>query len=186
MALWGKVNENNLISEYMDVDPADYADTVNNRFVEIPEKYHRFANKSEIMTVADDDTVTCDLDAIRNLLKDRLSYYRMGIEGQPITLDGGEVIVPDRGSRSSLTEIKMWFDSGDVTSTNWKNLKVGDTGGWITIDATKLSEILTKISTQVQLAYNTEKTIVDELDAADETGLLDYDIVTRFDTLYNA
>lgn len=187
MALWGKVDsESNKISEYIDVDPADYADTVNNRFVSIPEKYHRFAYKSNIMTVADDDTVTCDLDEIRNLLKERLSYYRLGLEGQPITLDGGETIVPDRGSRQSLVELKMWFDSGDVTSVKWKNLKVGNVGGWITINSTKLDEIITKISAQVQLAYNTEKTVVDELDAADEAGLLAYDIITRFDELYSA
>ena len=104
--------------------------------------------------------VELSVGAYRDKIKGRVAEHRYSKETAGTSLSDGTKLTTDRNTQSALANLKVSFDAGIVTEVQWKT-----EGGFITLDATKLNEVITAVTTHVQSVFASEKAACEALDA---------------------
>lgn len=173
MTFWARVDENNVIQEVTDLDPAG-------RFHEsliwrvLPAGAENFVTSD--FKLLEDGTIDAPLERYKEDFKQNLSATRWVDENNFINFEDDEVWC-GRDTIAILSEIKNMISAGTLTTVEWKT----KTGNYIDLDLVKVTSLLEAIILHKIKTFKAEKIIRQEIDAkTDATDFFTYNMPQRF------
>lgn len=176
--IWARVDENNYVQELIDFDPAGkfHPDLI---WRILPAGAERFVNGAFQLTA--DNTLEAPNEIFIDALKRSLGGHRWVKEANGITLTSGFEVWSTRDGQSSVNTTKSLFDSGTITSVNWKGKKE-----WKVLDQTEFNEMYNKIALHIKKCFDAEAVVVQLIDGINTVqGYIDFNTYEQFETAFS-